>query len=143
MKRSKRCAWCGRSDDTVKSVTVDVVGALGIKKQSVEVGVHAEHQSELLRYIRYLNKHTVHFIALNVGLTILAIVAIIVLEVGGYAAWWIFGLIVMAYGIVLLVFPFATATSASIMSIRTSRRLVRDSGVLIMIIGALLSIFTI
>ena len=96
-----------------------------------------------MRYIRYLNKHAVHFIALNVGLTFLAIVAIVVLEVGGYAAWWIFGLIVMAYGIVLFVFPFATATSASIMSIRTPRRFVRDSGVLIMIIGALLSIFTI
>jgi hypothetical protein len=127
----------------VKPITVEVVGSLGTKKQSVEVGVHAEHQSELLRYIRYLNKHAVHFITLNIGLAFLSIVVIILLELGDYDAWWICGLIMMAYGIVLFVFPFATATTTSIMSIRTSRRFVRDSGVLIMIIGLLLSIFTI
>jgi len=143
MKRSKRCAWCGRSDGTVKPVTVEVVGSLGIKKQIVEVGVHAEHQPELLSYIDHLNKHAFHFIVLNLVLATISIILLFTYWAYDYRIGRISGIITISYGIVLFLFPFGTATTESIMSIRTSRRFIRDSGILIMAIGVFLFIITV
>ena len=85
MANNKRCAWCGRSDDTVESLTVDVVGPLGIKKHRVEVSVHPKHRSELDAYVTRLNNYSLLFILLNVALSfLLLIIALSTLFSKGY-----------------------------------------------------------
>ena len=138
MANNKRCAWCGRSDDTVESLTVDVVGSLGIKKHRVEVSVHPKHRSELDAYVTRLNNYSLLFILLNVALSfLLLIIALSTLFSRGYYVNIIYSILMIAWGALFIILPFATGLTATTTGIKNSRRLVRTGGVLFILIGIL------
>jgi hypothetical protein len=131
---NKRCAWCGRSDDTVKPVTVEVVGSLGAKKQRVDVGVHPEHRSDLDMYVTRLNKYFFLFVLSNVAISILAIASLILVFLDSCYAQFIISIAMVAWGVLFIIFPFATGLTVNMVGVKKSRRFVRAAGILFILI---------
>jgi len=134
MNVNNRCAWCGRSDDTVKSVTVDVVGALGTKRQRVDVGVHSEHRSELDAYVTRLNNYCLLFVLSNLALSLLLIVALVLAFLDSYYVRYITSIAMLAWGSLFIIFPFATGLTVNMIGVKKSRRFVRAAGILFILI---------
>lgn len=134
MNVNNRCAWCGRSDDTVKSVTVDVVGALGTKRQRVDVGVHPEHRSELDAYVTRLNNYCLLFVLSNLALSLLLIAALVLAFLDSYYVRYITSIAMLAWGGLFIICPFATGLTVNMIGVKKSRRFVRAAGILFILI---------
>ena len=129
-----RCVWCHKTGGTIEPLRVRVpnVPIFSEKEQDIEVLVHAEHKDETRRYYARLYRFARVFL-LAVLLGTMATLSFAVFgRVPGETA------VVIYFGIVMIVFPFANGTTFEIAGIKNSIRFIQITGAAFIVGGSIL-----
>lgn len=128
-----RCAWTNKQSDQCKEVTLVAPNRLGLQPKPRTFQVLPEHEPELRRFISRLERFGLLF-ALSV--LSISIAMAFAAALGQYALipW-----LVALTGVLLIVFPFATPETVSLMGFRTSIIVVRFFGLALLVLAAYLT----
>jgi len=122
------CTWCGTSEGTLKTITVETSNRLGTSTREETMTVHPEHEAELRAYAEQTRRYSGRFM-------LLTLLFALFIPMGGVFAGiiWasdaliagIVGLSIVVVGMVMYVYPFATPETVQMLGVRTSKRVVR------------------
>lgn len=132
----RSCAWCGRSDGEKNIITVEVPDRLTVSVREQTLTVHPEHEELMRSYAARLRAHGRRFLIL-VGLLggLAPVLGTLLLVVQLAAGLAVIGSAVVALGVVLFVYPFATPETIRLTGAQTARILVRGAAVLVTGLG--------
>ena len=128
MPDEARCVWCHKSGGTLKTLPARVPNTLGTVGE-VSVAVHPEHEAELSRFLAYQRRYARLFLLL----VLLGVVALLIFAALGWEAGATS--VIAYYGVLFIVFPFATPTTVEMIGMKSSVRLVRVAGFVLLVAG--------
>lgn len=130
------CAWCGHSDDSLTTITVDAPDRLAASTREQTLAVHPEHEAPLRAYLEHARTHGRRFLVLVVLLAgVGPLVGIGLLAVSERLGLTVVGSSVAALGGVLMVYPFATPETVHLLGVKRARVTVRVVAVLVVALG--------
>ncbi len=129
-----RCVWCHKTGGTIETlhVSAPAVAIFSDKEQDLDVLVHTEHKDETRRYYARLYDNARTFLlTVLFGVVALIIFAVLGWELGEAA-------LVIYYGVIFVVFPFATGTTFEVAGIKNTVRFIQITGAAFIIGGSIL-----
>lgn len=131
MSRDSNCVWCGKADGSVEQVRYETWNSIGTKRKTVDLAVHPEHRPDVDSFVEFENRYG--------RLFVLAVVLLAVAAYGSIVVGALFDVdvgvplvgITAGFGVLFVVFPFATPLTVGAIGIKWSRRVVRAFGVVL------------
>ena len=122
------CTWCGESEGTLKTITVETSNRLGTSTREETMTVHPEHEAELRAFAEQARRYGGRFLLLSLlfGLFIpISGVFAGIIWTSDALITGIVGLSIIVLGVVMYVYPFATPETVDMLGVKSSQRLVR------------------
>jgi len=131
----RKCAWCNKQSDELKEIAVLSTNLSAAKRREISFFACPEHESKLCRFYDRVRRHALLFL----GLIVLSLFGLIVSAIFHNNDWsgYLFILSFASIGLVLILFPFCTPETVSIMGVAKSIKIARIMGGVIFAIGAI------
>lgn len=133
---TQRSSWTNKATGTlieVRLTTVDRIGRMG--KEEVFL-VEPKYEAELRRWVDYVNRNAKRFLALTIGLSLVAVVGSFLVNAWP-DAYWVVSVALVLMGLTFLVYPFSTPETVKMVGMRRARTLGRVGGFVVILMGIL------
>lgn len=131
-----KCIWCGKESHKVKEIMILSTTPVVASRRDVPLFVCPEDEQKLRNFYDNVRRYALLFIILTIIIPLGMIVSTIFLD--KYWAGYLFSSMLIALGLMLIVFPFSSQSTFNIMSIAASIKLARIMGGMFAALGSIL-----
>lgn len=129
----QKCAWCNKQNDKLKKIEILSTNLSAVKRREILYYVCPEHEPQLCKFYDRVRRHALLFL----GFIALSLLGLIVPAIFHNNDWsgYVFILSFACIGLVLILFPFYTPETVSMMGVAKSIKIARIMGGIILTTG--------
>ncbi len=128
-----KCAWCNKQSNQLKEVFILSTNLSAVKRREISFFVCPEHEPKLRKFYDRVRRYALLFLSL-IAICLIGLITSTICS-DNFWAGYLFILSFASLGLVLILFPFCTPETISMVGVAKSITLVRIIGGVIFALG--------
>lgn len=130
----QKCAWCNKQNDKLKKIEILSTNLSAVNRREISYYVCPEHEPKLRKFYDRVRRHALLFLGL-IAMSLIGLMTPTVCS-DNYWSGYVFVLSFASIGLVLILFPFCTPETVSMMGVAKSIKTARIIGGVILALGS-------